>query len=60
MESKPWHQSKTIWAAVVTGLIGIYNGVASVKGFPAIPEWIFPILGTIGIYSRATADTKIG
>lgn len=59
METKPWYQSKTIWAAVVTGLIGIYNGIASVKSLPAIPEWIFPILGSIGVYSRATSTTTI-
>ena len=56
---KPFWQSKTIWAAVVTGIIGIYNGIATVKGLPAIPEWIYPILGSIGVYSRVTSTTTI-
>lgn len=60
METKPWYQSKTIWAGVAAALIGVYNAVGAVKSLPPIPDWIFTILGAIGIYSRATADTKIG
>lgn len=60
MDTKPWYQSKTIWAGVVAGLLGIYNSVATAKNLPPCPEWIYTILGAIGVYSRATADTKIG
>ena len=60
MDTKPWYQSKTIWAAAVTGMIGIYNGIAAVKHLPPVPEWVYGILGAIGVYSRATSDTKIG
>ena len=59
-ETKPWYQSKTIWAGIVAGLLGIYNSIAMAKGLPPCPEWVYTILGAIGIYSRATADTKIG
>lgn len=58
--TKSWYQSKTIWAAVVAGLLGIYNSVGAAKGLPAVPEWIYTLLGAIGVYSRVTADTKIG
>ena len=60
MDTKKWYQSKTIWAATVTGLIGIYNGVASVKGLPPVPEWVYAILGAVGVYTRVNATTKIG
>lgn len=64
-DTKKWFQSKTIWTAVVTGLIGIYNVVAIsvLPAFghtaPAIPDFIFTILGAIGVYTRATATTQI-
>lgn len=58
--TKPWYQSKTIWAGIVAALVGVYNSIAAVKALPPIPDWIFTILGAIGIYSRVTADTKIG
>lgn len=60
MDTKPWYQSKTIWAAVVSGLIGLYNGVAAAKGLPPVPEWTYTLLGAVGVYSRATSTTVIG
>lgn len=56
---KTWYQSKTIWAAIITGLIGIYNGVAPTQGWPAIPDWVFALLAALGVYSRATATTTV-
>jgi hypothetical protein len=58
-DSKPWYQSKAIWSGVVAGLIGIYNSVAIAKGLPAVPDFVYTILGAIGVYSRATASTTI-
>ena len=60
METKPWYQSKSIWTSVVVALIGIYGSLQTAKGWPPIPEWVFTILGAIGIYSRTVAETKIG
>ena len=57
--SKKWYQSKTVWAGVVSVLIAGYSAAASAFGLPVIPEWVFAILGTIGIYSRVTATNKI-
>lgn len=58
-DSKPWYASKTIWASVVVGLIGIYNAIGTAKGLPPIPEWVYTLLGAIGVYTRATATTTI-
>lgn len=59
MNSKPWYQSKTIQSAIVTALAGLWNTVAVPHGMPAIPEWVYGLLGAVGVYSRATATTKI-
>jgi hypothetical protein len=64
--TKKWFQSKGVWTGIVTFLIGAYSlvGTALAPQFgwhlPAIPEWVLTLLGTIGVYSRVTADTKIG
>lgn len=59
-DTKPWYKSKGVWTGIATGLMGIYLSLAAQHHWPAVPEWIFVILGTLGIYSRVTADTKIG
>lgn len=59
-DKKPWYKSKGVWSGAVAVLLAGY-GMASTKfGLPAVPEWIYAILGTLGVYSRVTADTKIG
>ena len=57
VETKKWYTSKTVWVGIVTGVLGIYM---SIPGLPPIPEWVFAILGGMGIYTRVTATTKIG
>lgn len=57
METKKWYLSKTVWVGIVTGLLGIYM---SIPGLPTIPEWVFALLGGLGVYTRVTATTKIG
>lgn len=59
-EKKKWFKSKTIWTGVVAVLLAAYSTAASSFGLPPVPEWIFAILGTLGIYTRTTATTKIG
>jgi len=59
-DTKPWYQSKTIISAIIAAVIGVYNAIGSIKNLPPIPDWIFTILASIGIYGRVTADTKIG
>jgi hypothetical protein len=65
METKPWYKSKTVWSDIITILVGVYtaaqSGLAADLGhtLPVIPSWIFAILGGIGIYGRASADTSL-
>lgn len=59
MEGKDWYKSKTLWAAVVAGLIGIYGGISQVHPLPAIPQWVLTLLGAMGLWGLRTADTKI-
>ena len=59
MGTKKWYQSKSIWSGVVAVLIAGYNAAATSFGAPAIPDFIFAILGAFGIYSRTTATTTI-
>lgn len=58
-ETKKWYLSKGIWTGIVTALLGIYGTLSIQLHLPIIPEWIFAILGAMGIYTRATAKKKI-
>ena len=60
MDSKPWYQSKTLWTAIVGGLIGIYGAVSTIHPLPAIPQWVLTILASMGLYGLRTADKSIG
>ncbi len=75
MVNKKWYNSKTIWAGIITIVVGVYNALAAnlsagcvgpivpedaiCYNLPAIPDWIFGILGAFGIYGRTTAKTEI-
>lgn len=58
-DSKKWYTSKTIWAGIVAILIAAYNTGSSSFGWPPVPDWVFTLLGAIGIYGRKTAETTI-
>lgn len=58
--SKPWYQSKTIWAAIVTGLVGLVQPISAVFGHPiAVPLWIIEFLTGLGLYGLRTAVAPI-
>ena len=65
VENKKWYASKTVWAGVIAVLVSVYNSVgtdlAPVLNFklPPIPDWVFTLLGAMGVYGRLTADKKI-
>jgi hypothetical protein len=59
METKAWYKSKTIWAGIVAVLIAGYNTASASFGLPAIPEFVFALLGAFGVYTRTTANTVI-
>lgn len=56
---KPIWQSKTFWAALLTGLIGTYKAAFVPQGYPDIPDWVLVVLGALGIYGRATATKAV-
>ena len=65
VETKKWWTSKTMWAGVVTALLGLYElakPLAEQFGhpLPQIPGVVFTFLGALGVYGRATATKTIG
>lgn len=58
-DTKKWYLSKGVWVGVVTSVMGLYLSLAPQLHLPAVPEWIFALLGALGVYSRVSADTKI-
>lgn len=56
MDTKRWFQSRTVWISIVTGILGIY---LSIPGLPPIPEWVFALLGGLGVYTRVTTTKTI-
>ena len=52
---KKWYLSKTVWAGVIAVAIAAYNTAATQFGLPAIPEFVYGILGALGVYGRTTA-----
>lgn len=59
-DSKKWFRSKTVWAGIVSILVAAYNAAAAAFALPPIPEFVYGLLGALGIYGRATADTRLG
>lgn len=61
-DNKKWWKSKTVISGAVAVLLGTYALVKTnlAPGLPDVPEWLFTLLGAIGIYGRVTANTKIG
>jgi hypothetical protein len=61
MPTKPWWQSKAMWAGVIGLGIVIWNALPTFLPvhLPAVPEWLLGILAALGLYGRATATTKI-
>lgn len=58
--TKPWYQSKTIWSAIVTAILGAIQPVSAAFGHPiAVPLWIIEVLTGLGLYGLRTGDAKI-
>jgi uncharacterized membrane protein len=61
--SIPWYKSRTIWACIVTALIGAAQTVCLQFNFDLlgnpIASTVITILGAFGIYTRSTATTLI-
>ncbi len=59
LETKKWYQSKTLWTALVAALLGVYGAIGTVTHLPGIPEWIYTLLGALGLYGLRTAEKPI-
>ena len=63
MDTKKWYASKGIWAGIITVVIGAATGIATLFGVDlngnAIFGLVISVLGALGLYGRATADSKI-
>ena len=60
-ESKKWYASKTVWATIITVIIGGYIQVDSALGgsLPDVPGVAITLLGALGLYGRGVSNTKI-
>lgn len=59
MDSKKWYLSKAVWCGIVGVVIAAYNSASTSFGLPSIPDYIFGILGALGVYTRVSATTVI-
>lgn len=59
-EAKPWWQSKAVWAGAIAVLIAAYDTASAQFGLPPVPDFVYAILGALGIYGRVTATSVIG
>lgn len=58
--TRKWYQSKTVWTAIVTAIIGAIQPVSTAFGHPLnIPSWVLEVLGGIGLYSLRVGDKPI-
>lgn len=57
---KKWFTSKTVWAGIVAIAIAAYNEAGKQFGLPEIPDFVYGILGALGIYGRAVAKERLG
>jgi hypothetical protein len=61
LTGKSWWQSKTVWAGVIAVLLAAYNEAVAVGlGLPPIPDFVYGVLGALGIYGRAAATKQLG
>lgn len=57
--TKAWWMSKTIWAGVLTVLLTAYNAASESFGLPPVPDFVYAILGALGIYGRSVATKEV-
>ncbi len=53
---KPFWKSKTFWAVLLTGFIGLWNALSPETGWPPVPDWVITVLAALGLYGRAVAQ----
>lgn len=60
VKAKAWWQSKTIWAGLATVALVAYSEASLFFGLPPVPEFVYGILGVLGVYGRVTAKVPVG
>lgn len=53
MDGKTWYKSKTVWTAIITGLIGVLHA----SGIE-VPSWSIEVLIGLGLYGIRDAVGK--
>ena len=48
--NKEWYKSKTVWSAIVMGLVGVAQAAGC-----EIPEYAFAMLASVGLYGIRSA-----
>ncbi len=56
---KSYLASKTFWALVVALVVAVYNAVAPIRHWPAIPAELFAVLGALGLWGIRSADSTL-
>jgi hypothetical protein len=56
---KSWYFSKTVWAGIVVVLVTAWNAASEQFGLPPIPEFVFAILGALGVWGRVAATESV-
>jgi uncharacterized membrane protein len=63
MDNKKWYLSKTIWAGILTALVGAAQTIGMQFGFDLmsnpIASTVLSVLGILGIYGRVSSTTNI-
>lgn len=63
MNSKDWWKSKTVWAGIITAVVGAAQTIGLQFGFDLlanpIASTVLAVLGVLGVYGRTTATTTL-
>lgn len=63
METKKWYTSKSMWAAIVTAVVGAAQTIGLQFGFNLLENpiisMVLTVLGALGIYGTATRSTTL-
>jgi uncharacterized membrane protein len=62
-KAKTWYTSKTVWAGIITVIVGAALEIGKVFGVDLASNQIIgvviSILGALGVYGRVTASTTL-
>lgn len=59
-KTKSWWKSKTIWSGIIAVGLAAYNTASAQFGLPVVPEYVYGVLGALGVYGRVTANSVVG